>query len=169
MEENTSSSSENAKSSKNWLWIGIAVFVLIVLVAGGGYFYINNQKSKIMVERQLPSTVPEQNSQTMPTSQTSNYKDGTYSAEGKYTVHAGDEQIGVKITLKNGLVTDVVVIQEAKLPMSKTMQADFAANYKPMVIGKNIDTLVLGKVSGSSLTPLGFNDAVEQIKAQAKS
>jgi hypothetical protein len=37
-----------------------------------------------------------------------------------------------------------------------------------MVVGKNIDEVNLGKVSGSSLTPIGFNNAIEDIRSQAK-
>jgi hypothetical protein len=38
-----------------------------------------------------------------------------------------------------------------------------------MVVGKNISELQLTKVSGSSLTPQGFMDALEKIKAEAQS
>jgi len=174
MEENQTSNSTQDKSNNSKKWVIIAVFaiILILLVSGGGFLFLNNKEGSVseeMLEGQeeiqtspAPKSTPESINPVK-------YKDGTYSAEGKYTVHSGEEQIRVKITIKNGVITDVVVVQEAKLPMSKTMQADFVANFKPMVIGKNIDTLVLGKVSGSSLTPLGFNNAVNQIKEQAKS
>lgn len=52
--------------------------------------------------------------------------------------------------------------------MSARFQDLFAQNYKPLVIGKNIDEVQLGKVSGSSLTPMGFNDALAKIKTQAQ-
>ena len=38
-----------------------------------------------------------------------------------------------------------------------------------MVVGKNIDEVAITKVAGSSLTPKGFTDALEKIKADAKS
>jgi flagellar basal body-associated protein FliL len=175
MEENQSNTSKNnGSNSKKWILIIVAVIVILAIAGGGGFLFLRNNEGSSLEESIEPTEEGQVQISPAPTSQPESmnpatYKDGTYSAEGKYTVHSGEEQIGVKITIKNGIVTDVVVIQEAKLPMSKTMQADFAANFKPMVIGKNIDTLVLGKVSGSSLTPLGFNDALDQIKAQAKS
>jgi hypothetical protein len=43
------------------------------------------------------------------------------------------------------------------------------ADYKQYVVGKKIDEVQLTKVSGSSLTPQGFNDALAKIKAEAKS
>lgn len=96
------------------------------------------------------------------------YKDGTYSATGSYKSPAGPEQIGVTLTLKNNIVTDATVTPEATAKRSVMMQNDFAANYKPLVVGKNINDINLTKVSGSSLTPAGFNDALANIESQAK-
>lgn len=96
------------------------------------------------------------------------YKDGTYSATGNYGSPAGAETIGVTITLKSDVIADAVVEAHATNPRSKIMQADFVANYKPLVIGKKIDEVRLTKVSGSSLTSTGFNEALAKIKAQAK-
>jgi uncharacterized protein with FMN-binding domain len=174
MEENQNTNSDSKSNTKKWIVITAIIAIIIVIAAGGGFLFLRNNEGSTVEESTEPTEEGQMQISPAPTStpesmNPANYKDGTYSAEGKYTVHSGEEQIGVKITIKNGIVTDVVVIQEAKLPMSKTMQADFAANFKPMVIGKNIDTLVLGKVSGSSLTPLGFNNALNQIKDQAKS
>ncbi len=96
------------------------------------------------------------------------YKDGTYTAEGKYVSPGGDESIDVTLTLKNDIVTESQVESNATRPMSVKYQGFFIEGYKALVIGKNIDEVVLDKVSGSSLTPKGFNDAVEKIKAEAK-
>ena len=85
-----------------------------------------------------------------------------------YKSPAGTEEIGVTITLKNDIITDVGVEPKATARRSVEMQQDFAANYKPMVVGKNIASVKLGKVSGASLTPMGFNDAIAKIEAQAK-
>lgn len=101
-------------------------------------------------------------------SSTHTYKDGTYSVVGSYKSPAGQEEIGVTVTLKNDIITDVTVTPKASAPRSKMLQQDFAANYKPMVVGKNIAGLNLGKVSGASLTPIGFNDALAKIEAKAK-
>lgn len=109
------------------------------------------------VETKTPPAVP-----------SSVYKDGTYSATGEYRSPAGPEAIGVTLTLKNDIVVEAVVEAKATATKSQMMQADFIANYKQFVIGKNIDEVVLGKVSGSSLTPKGFNEAVTKIKAEAK-
>jgi uncharacterized protein with FMN-binding domain len=187
MEENqSSSSSSNGSNSKKWIMIAVAV-VVILAIAGGGFLFLSNKEENSPSEMTeganstnnneqatQPTSVPdamtsESPSATDTASTSSAYKDGTYSAVGNYQTHGGPESIAVKITLSNGVVTAVVVTEQPKDQMSKMMQEDFIANFKPMVVGKNIDSIKLGKVSGSSLTPMGFNAAVETIKTQAKS
>ena len=97
------------------------------------------------------------------------YKDGEYVQVGNYTSPAGQEQIDVDLKIKDGIVTQVVVTPQAENPKSKYMQGVFVENVSNLVVGKNIKDLKLGKVAGSSLTPQGFNDALEKIKVQAKS
>lgn len=97
-----------------------------------------------------------------------NYKDGSYTAVGHYTSPAGPETINVTLTLKNNLITDADVKPQATNRKSVFMQNAFVSGYKPLVVGKNIDEVMLsGNISGSSLTLKGFNDAVAQVKALA--
>ncbi len=96
------------------------------------------------------------------------YKDGNYLAKGDYRSPGGSEDIGVSVTLKDGVIVDSAVEVHATSRISKRMQEVFADGYKQYVIGKKIDEVSLSKVSGSSLTPAGFNDALVKIKAQAK-
>ncbi|NED66077.1 calcium-binding protein, partial [Streptomyces sp. SID10244] len=51
---------------------------------------------------------------------------------------------------------------------SKEFQGKFASGVDALVVGKNIDDLDVHKVSGSSLTSTGFNDAIDQIKTEAQ-
>ena len=100
--------------------------------------------------------------------ETGPYKAGKYTAEGSYVSPGGPEQVKVTLALKaDGTISDVEFVGEAVNPTSKKMQGLFAGGYKPLVMGKNIDEVKLDKVSGSSLTPMGFNDAIEKIKAEA--
>lgn len=96
------------------------------------------------------------------------YKNGTYSATGSYMSPGGEDQISVTLTLKNDTITDVSVTPAAGDRTSERYQNRFISGYKQYVIGKNIADVQLTAVSGSSLTPIGFNDALAQIKAQAK-
>lgn len=95
------------------------------------------------------------------------YKDGVYEATGNYRSPAGTEEIDVKVTLENGGIKDVSVTPKADSPTSKQYQTLFVNNYKGNVVGKKIDDVTLSKVSGSSLTPIGFNEAITKIKQQA--
>ncbi len=97
------------------------------------------------------------------------YKDGTYTAVGEYNSPGGHDTMGVSLTLKNSKVVDTSVEVKAINPISTRFQNMFSDNYKQFVVGKSIESLSLGKISGSSLTPEGFNDAVQKIKAQAHS
>ena len=97
------------------------------------------------------------------------YKDGVYDVVGEYVSPAGPETIEVKITLKDNVITSADVTAKATAEKSKFMQGLFVSNYKSLVVGKSIQDLKLDKVAGSSLTPKGFNDALEKIKAGAQS
>lgn len=101
-------------------------------------------------------------------SNTSGYKDGTYTAVGSYRTPESTEEITVTLTLQDGVITDTSAAISARAPESRRFQNEFVSNYKQYVVGKNIDTLSLSQVSGSSLTSGGFNEAVAQIKLQAQ-
>lgn len=98
----------------------------------------------------------------------SSFKDGTYSADGTYMSPGGQEAIGITITLKNDVVTAVSAVSKTSRPMSQRYQGMFIGGLEEVVVGKKITEVSLTKVSGSSLTPAGFNDAVVKIQAQAK-
>lgn len=100
---------------------------------------------------------------------TSAYKDGTYSAVGNYVSPGGAEEVKVSLTLKAGIVTASTFEANSPRPMSARFQKQFGEGYKTLVVGKPLADLKLGAVSGSSLTPMGFNDAVAKIQTQAKS
>lgn len=97
-----------------------------------------------------------------------NYKDGQYAATGGYNSPGGVEKLDVTLTLKNNVITAASVIPQATDPNSKKYQMMFASGCQGMVIGKDISTVNLTKVSGSSLTSQGFNDALQQIEQQAQ-
>lgn len=96
------------------------------------------------------------------------YKNGTYSATGFYMSPGGGDKLNVTLVIANDLVTDATVTEAAGDNTSVKYQEKFIAGYKQYVIGQKIDSLKLTKVSGASLTPIGFNDALAQIKLKAK-
>ncbi len=95
------------------------------------------------------------------------YADGTYTASGSYQTPETVEQIDVTITLADGVVTAVEVTGDPQASESERYQSEFIGGIADEVVGKNIDDLSVDRVAGSSLTSGGFNDALDEIKAEA--
>jgi lipopolysaccharide export LptBFGC system permease protein LptF len=112
------------------------------------------------------STATDKNSSSSTTAST-NFKDGTYDATGSYATPGGQESIDVKVTLASGVITDATVTQQAISDEAHEYQAAFVSGYKSQVVGRKISDVSLSRVSGSSLTPGGFNSALDIIKSQA--
>ncbi|MFC9454491.1 hypothetical protein [Streptomyces sp. NPDC056983] len=93
------------------------------------------------------------------------YQDGAYKATGTYG--NGPSHITVDLTLTDNRITQVHVSPHATDPTSLDYQKRFARAVPGIVTGKNIDDIELDHVAGSSGTPDGFNDALDQIKKQA--
>jgi uncharacterized protein with FMN-binding domain len=95
------------------------------------------------------------------------YTDGTYIADGSYQAPSGTESITVELTLADDKITDITVTPHATDPTAKGHQAEFVGGIADQTVGKDIDTLNVTRVSGSSLTSGGFKIAIEAIKEQA--
>lgn len=130
----------------------VAAIVIVLIIAIGVWYY---RQGKTDTVDTTPVVIQ-------------SYKDGTYSSTGSYTSPAGKEDVGVSLTLKNNIITDITFTPKATNEISVKLQGMFASGYKELVVGKDINTVKLNKVSGSSLTPKGFNDAIEKIKLQAQ-
>ena len=98
---------------------------------------------------------------------TGSYTDGDYSGSGSYSNPGGTSKVEVKLTLAGGKITAIDVTPEAENPTSKQYQTQFAGGIADQVVGKSLDDIDVSKVAGSSLTSKGFNDAIDQIKAEA--
>jgi uncharacterized protein with FMN-binding domain len=98
---------------------------------------------------------------------TAEYADGDYTAQGNYVSPAGPSKVTVEITLAGDVVTAVTVTPLATEGNSIGFQTLFAEGIAAVVEGRDIDTLDVSRVGGSSLTSGGFNDAIEKIKAEA--
>lgn len=151
--------------NKQTIALGVVAFTSVILAGCSSQQATTQSEVTPMTQEAQTGTTA---TATPTTIQAASYKDGTYDVKGAYTSPAGPETIDVKLTLKDNVVTDAVVVSEATAPKSKFMQAAFISGYKDMVVGKKINDIHLEKVSGSSLTPMGFNDALEKIKSQAQ-
>lgn len=145
----------------------IAALIVIVLVgaATAGVASIsNNNESDV-------ATSPASSRPTPNTASSSDttYKDGEYASQGSYITPGGRESIGLTVTLKDGIIADIELDQQASGGDTVIYQRKFASGYKAEVVGRNIDEVELSRVAGSSLTSNGFNNALEQIKTDAAS
>lgn len=165
MEETTNPNQTN--SSEATSKTPVAIGAVVAAVAVGAFAYQGLMAKKAPAQ---PEAMPAAGSETTaPAVTTKEYKDGTYDVVGTYTSPAGPEEIKVSLTIEKNIVTAATMEPTATNEFSKKWQGVFKDNFKERVIGKDINTLMLDRVSGSSLTPKGFNDAVEKVKAQATS
>jgi uncharacterized protein with FMN-binding domain len=165
---------EPGNSDKNKQIIAtLVVLVMVVLVVIGTKAF--GSKDDVAT---VSSNVPQTNTSGSITSSEStsdsatdtneSYKDGTYNATGTYTSPGGSQAIEVSVTVASGTVTATSAVEKASDSESQEFQADFISGYKSLVVGKSLNSISLSRVSGSSLTSQGFNNALEQIKDQAK-
>lgn len=144
----------------------LTVAGLVALGAAGVIYFKYFNAPTVTTQEVVGQQVVTNSTPTM-TSKTSQYKNGKYMVVGDYVSPGGPEQIDVSLTLENGIVKEVMVTPKATLPGSLNFQQKFAEGISGVVVGKSLGELNVDKVSGSSLTPKGFNDAVEKIKSQA--
>ena len=97
--------------------------------------------------------------------QAATYKDGTYTATGEYG--GLPSHLTVTIHLQGDLITEVRVKTLAPDPTSLEYQRAFADAVPKVVQGKRLREVKVGKLAGASGCPIGFNDALAQIRKQA--
>lgn len=146
----------------------LATIIVIVLVG-----IVASVAITIQTNNERPASSTQSNttgSSTMPTDSTdaSSYKNGTYKATGSYLSPGGRESIDLTVTIENGIITKTELGQNATDRDAREYQEEFAKGYAELVVGKEVDSVKLSRVAGSSLTSNGFNTALEQIKQDAK-
>lgn len=95
------------------------------------------------------------------------YADGEYTATGSYSSPGGTESVTVTLTLADDVVTDLTVTGDTDNNNSARYQSAFIGGITDLVVGKSLDEIDVDVVAGSSLTSGGFNEALEQIAADA--
>lgn len=121
-------------------------------------------------EAPAPSSTPQStgSSGSSTSSSSGTYKDGTYTAEGSYQTPETVEKITVQVTLADDTITAVDVTGDPQARESQQYQSQFIGGISDEVVGKKIDEIKVSRVAGSSLTSGGFNQAIEEIKTEAK-
>jgi uncharacterized protein with FMN-binding domain len=105
-------------------------------------------------------------SSRLPREPDADYADGTYEARGTYG--GGPSFLDVTVTIDDDVITDVEVGTPATDETSLEYQQAFAAAVPDEVIGRDLGEVSVGKLAGSSSCGDGFNDAIAQIRDQAR-
>jgi len=140
--------------------IGLAVIGL------GGYWFLNKQDTETNTNESTNNELENSNTVENPSSTTS-YKDGAYNVTANYLTPAGREDMGVSVVIAGGKVVSAVATVMGKDKTSINLQNRFAGGINTEVAGKDLKDLSVGVVAGASLASSGFNDALNQIRAQA--
>jgi uncharacterized protein with FMN-binding domain len=147
--------------------LGIAVLAALVV-----WFAQNNQTDEAVDNSVNPGGTMEAVPSVTPTDTVNEgpkeYADGNYQATGNYLSPAGMEEVVVSLVLTDNVITAAEFEGQGTNPTTKLMQGKFAEGYSQVVVGKNIDEVELTVVNGSSLTPIGFTEALNKIKAEAE-
>lgn len=163
---------ESTNASANKAIVAVIVVALIAIAATVAIVMSNSEKSNTTSNQvgstgSVSNTTSTANSNAAVDSSTS-FKDGTYTATSRYDTPGGGASIGVSLTLSNGTITDASLTQGAPDREAQEFQDRFESGYKTQVVGKKITEVSLSRIAGSSLTPIGFNNAVSDIENQAK-
>ncbi|MDQ1531277.1 MAG: hypothetical protein QOE37_1382 [Microbacteriaceae bacterium] len=94
-------------------------------------------------------------------------RDGRYTETGAYQTPGGPEALTVSVTVADGRLTAVAVHGTGRTANAVHYQAAFASGIAAVVVGRPLNGLAVGAVAGSSLTPAGFDSALDRIRADA--
>lgn len=94
--------------------------------------------------------------------------DGTYTVIGGYQSPNGAETVVVTVSVIDGIVTEASVVPQSSNATSSRYQGQFAGGIADEVVGKPLAEVQVTRVAGSSLTGRGFNEALDQIRAEAQ-
>lgn len=152
--------------------VGAGVLAVTGVIIAGAVIAKNQSETQTTTDTSSTTsatdTTGEESAKQKSATDINTYKDGTYSATGTYSSPGGNEKIKIDVTVVSNVITATSAQEQATSRDGEQYQELFIANYKSLVVGKSINSVELGQVSGSSLTSNGFNDALEQIKEQAK-
>ena len=152
--------------------IGLIAAVLLVVAATGGVIALSGNKgtptdtTQTTVSPSASASASATDSSSSTTTSGS-YKDGTYTASGSYNSPGGRESIAISVTLTGGTITATSATPQATDGEAEEYQQQFILGYQTLVVGKKIDAVSLSRVAGSSLTSIGFNNALSTIKSEA--
>ena len=162
---------EESKDHRKAIITFLAVVIIAVIVVAA--VAASPKKNSSDVSSSSSTSPAATTSGSSPSTSTTNssdtsFKDGSYTATGSYESPGGNESITVHVTLQNDVITATSANSGAQDPEASEYQGMFISGYKSLVVGKDISSVQLSRVSGSSLTSQGFNEAISQIENQAR-
>jgi uncharacterized protein with FMN-binding domain len=159
----------NLPAHKKMLAAAAAASVLLITAACGSSEESDGGSTKPAATSAAPTSDAPSGDPATPDvgAEEAGYADGDYEAEGSYSNPGGESTVKVALTISDGTISKVDVTPGATNGTSKQYQTQFAGGIGEQVVGKSLDDLDVSKVAGSSLTSQGFNDAIDQIKAEA--
>lgn len=118
----------------------------------------------------IPTAAPIENQAiASPTTTPTANKSESYTAKGNYKTPSGNEEVGVNITISNGVISNVSITNIATNNESSSYTYRFASSISSKVVGKTLDEAKnVSRVGGASETTKGFKSALTTIIAQAK-
>jgi outer membrane biosynthesis protein TonB len=113
-----------------------------------------------------PTPAPVAPTPTPAPADSNTYTNGTYSARKSYRTPDGTYEMNVSVTVQNDKVTDSSLSFDSRGAGSGYSKR-FTSGYQSQVIGKDLGSINLSRVSGASLTTNAYNSALADIKSQA--
>lgn len=180
-------SSHNSSTPK--IFGALAIFAV---TASGAYYFLfkdvsNSQPSTATITTSTNNTQSDDEDTTNTTASTvasttsqssvaannatnsSGYKDGTYTATAQYYVPHGSNDITVKVTIKDGVITAIDDSNNYADRESAAYINSFNQTISGKVVGKALSSVAsLSRVGGASLTTEGFDTAIQDIMSQAQ-
>lgn len=102
------------------------------------------------------------------TASSARYQDGSYTAQGSYLTPGGDESIGVRLSVAADRIVSAQVEVKATSPTARQFQSQFVTRYADQVVSRDLASVDVSRLAGASLTSLGFDNALTQIRSAAR-
>ena len=120
-----------------------------------------------------PSAVTTNPTPTTPTAVAAKtaYKNGTYTVTTTYVAPSRTtHEVTATVQILNDVITEAKINYGGEAHQTSSQyQSRFSQSYQSEVVGKKLDSISLTRVGGASLTTGAYNQALTQVKTQARS
>lgn len=151
-------------SSRLPIFVSLAVCVFVLSACATTPTSSTTETS--IQSNEMPSRTASADVMQSPTTQQAATETGTkmYKDTVQYTSPAGPEEIGVNLSVENGVVKSVDVEVKATNSTSVNRQLSFKNSLQSAIVGKPLTGLQVDRVGGSSLTSRAFDQWVKTLE-----